>query len=153
MEMMAASAVLFTTLWLNICLTVLHLISSQIAPFAWVLSSLSSIPHFERPRQRLLLFPSRNTRLAPSQLLVLTAYLQLTTLCFFQNLGEMTVFQPQGFQLDQNYLRRQRQTTSSEKEHNTCPQHPPSIFHPQTQVLSKVWAVSWTGTLQRRLQK
>lgn len=153
MDMMAASAVLFATLWLNNCLIFLHLISSQVATFAWVLSSLSSIPHFERPGQTLWLFPGRNTRLTPSQLLILNAYLQLTTLCFFQNFWEMTVFQPQGFQLDQNYLRRQRQTTSSEKEHNACPQHPPSFLHPQTQVLSKVWAASRTGTLQRRLQK
>lgn len=151
-ETMAASAVLFTTFWLNKCLIFLHLISSPTASFAWVLSSLSSSPHFERPGPRLWLFSGRNTRLAPSQLLVLSAYLQLTTLCFFQNAWEMTVFQLQGFQLDQNYLTRQRKT-SSEKEHNACSQHPPSISHPQIQVLSMVLAASCTGALQRKLQK
>lgn len=57
-------AVLFTTLWLNKCLVFLRLTSSQIASFAWVLSSLSSIPHFERPGQRLTI-PRQEHKASP----------------------------------------------------------------------------------------
>ena len=114
------------------CPEFLCLISSQIAPSAWILSSLNSTKHFERPRQRLLLFPGRgHTMLSPSHLCSLMHTSSIPH-SVFSSISERWRFSSlkvsSWTRITWGDIGKQQ---ARKKEHNTCPQHPTGIFHPQ----------------------
>lgn len=141
----SVSAVLLTTLWLR-CSVFLHLISSQIASFAWVLSSLNSTKHFERPGQRLLLFPGRGqTTLAASHLWSLM-YTSSIPHSVFSSISERWRFSSLKVSSWTRITWGDRGKKQAQKKEHMCPQQPTSIFHPEFKK-SKFGAISCAGTL------
>lgn len=135
----SVSAVLLTTLWLNKMLSISapYFLTNCLFCLGFKFTELYQA--LWEAWAKTVTVPSQGTHNASCfPPLVPNVYLWHTTLCFFQHFWEMTVFQPQGFQLDQNYLRRQRQKTSSEKRTQHVPTTSYKHFPPWIQA-KQVW--------------
>lgn len=101
-------------------------------PFTWVLSSPSSAKHFERPVQRLLLFPGRgHTAFAPPRLCSLT-HTSSTPHSVFCSISERWRFSILKVSSWTRITWGDKQEAQKKRTQcNTCSENPTGIFHPQ----------------------